>query len=90
MKKGEDVKAKYDRYIESYVVSPRIVIIEGKGIFAIGTDAKQAATAKLLFEDAVKIAVYTESFGGALHMSDELTDFIVNWEVESYRSSQNK
>ena len=90
VKKGEDVKAKYDGYIESYVVSPRIVIIEGKGIFAIGTDAKQAATAKLLFEDAVKIAVYTESFGGALHMSDELTDFIVNWEVESYRSSQNK
>lgn len=88
--KGESAKEKYDEYIKAYIVSPRIVIIEGKGIFAIGADAKQAATAKLLFEDAVKIAVYTESFGGALHMSEELTDFIVNWEVESYRSSQNK
>ena len=38
-----------------------------------------------MFLDAVKIAVYTESFGGYLHLSEELTDFIVNWEVESYR-----
>lgn len=44
--------------------------------------------AKKLFNDAVKIAVYSESFGGPLHMEDDLIDFIVNWEVESYRQKQ--
>ena len=49
----------------------------------------RAATAEMLFEDAADIAVYSRSFGGASHMTEELTDFITNWEVEAYRSSQN-
>ena len=47
---------------------------------------KQAQTAKELLIDSVKVAVYAKAFGGALHMTQELIDFIVNWEVESYRS----
>ena len=49
-----------------------------------------ADTAALLFQDAVKIAVYSQAFGGYQHMSQELTDFIIHWEVESYRKSQMK
>ena len=49
---------------------------------------KGSETAVALFNDAMKIAVYAESFGGAKPMSPELTDFIVNWEAESYRSKQ--
>ena len=41
-----------------------------------------------LFTDSVKIAVYAESFGGSKPMPDWLTDFIANWEVETYRKSQ--
>jgi hypothetical protein len=44
----------------------------------------------MLFNDALKIAVYAESFGGGKPMTDELTDFIVNWEAEAYRSKQVK
>lgn len=86
----KDLKEAVGEYEEKYGFKPRIIVAQGRGIFAAGADAKQADTAKLLFEDALKIAVYTASFGGALHMTEELTDFIVNWEVESYRSSQNK
>ncbi len=85
-----DIAASVKEYSEKYGFAPRIVIAEKTGIFCVGTDEKQAKTAKMLFEDALKIAVYTKSFGGALHMTDEMTDFIVNWEVEAYRSAQNK
>jgi rhamnose utilization protein RhaD (predicted bifunctional aldolase and dehydrogenase) len=36
--------------------------------------------------DALKVAVYTESFGGPLFMSDDQIRFINTWEVERYRS----
>jgi hypothetical protein len=35
----------------------------------------------------VKIAVYSESFGGPCFMPQAKIDFINNWEVERYRSS---
>ena len=40
------------------------------------------------FEDACKIAVYARSFGGPKHMSEDLVEFILNWEAESYRKSK--
>ena len=58
------------------------------GLYGADYSEKGSVTAVALFNDAMKIAVYAESFGGALPMSDDLTDFIVNWEAESYRSKQ--
>ena len=40
-----------------------------------------------LVKDAMKVATYAEAFGGARPMAQELVDFIVGWEVESYRKS---
>ena len=65
---------------------PKIVALRGCGIFGLGNSEKTAATAVELFTDAVKVAVYTESFGGPLFMTEDKTDFINNWEVERYRS----
>lgn len=67
--------------------APRIIAVEGLGIFAHGISKKTADTAKKLFLDTVKVAVYSESFGGYRFMGDHFIDFIVNWEAESYRSS---
>lgn len=66
----------------------RIVIVRDIGFYALGDTEKAADTAAELFCDSVKIAVYSRSFGGPLHMTQEMTDFIVNWEAESYRKSQ--
>lgn len=70
--------------------APKIVIVKGTGFFALGTDKKEAKTAKLLFEDAIKVAVYSDSFGGPRHMAKDMVHFIENWEAESYRQSQSK
>lgn len=76
-------------YYELHGFLPRVVLVRGKGAFCLGESEKQAYTAELLLEDATAIAVCARSFGGASHMTEELTDFITNWEVEAYRSAQN-
>ena len=43
---------------------------------------------RLLVKDAIKLAVYAESFGGPLHMTDDITYFITHWEAEAYRSKK--
>jgi rhamnose utilization protein RhaD (predicted bifunctional aldolase and dehydrogenase) len=85
----EALDSDFAGYRAAHGYPPKIIIAKGLGFFAVAENGKQAETARLLFNDAIKIAVYSKSFGGALHMTDELTDFIINWEVESYRSSQN-
>ena len=55
-------------------------------MFAIGNNPKDALTVTSVWLDAVKISVYAQSFGGVRHMAPDMVDFIVNWEVESYRS----
>ncbi|MGI5936014.1 MAG: class II aldolase/adducin family protein [Oscillospiraceae bacterium] len=61
-----------------------VAIVKGQGFYA------SSENAMLLFEDAVKIAVYSQSFGGPLPLSEELINFIINWEAESYRKSQSR
>ena len=82
----ETIISAWNEYTEKYNVKPKIVFIKGLGMFAIGSTRREAETVSSVWLDAVKIAVYTESFGGPEPMTPELVDFITNWEVESYRS----
>ncbi|MDR1635853.1 MAG: class II aldolase/adducin family protein [Treponema sp.] len=65
---------------------PKAVAVQGLGLFGLGNSEKAAGNAVELFNDAVKVAVYTESFGGPLFMPPGQISFINNWEVERYRS----
>lgn len=73
-------------YKDAHGFLPRIVAVQGLGFFAHGSGKKQADICADVFFDTVKIGAYSTSFGGALFMTDEMIDFIVNWEVEAYRS----
>ena len=66
--------------------APKIVFTKGIGMFAVGANLKEAKTAAAVWEDAMAIAVMAQNFGGVKHMKPALADFIVNWEVESYRA----
>ncbi|MBR3844660.1 MAG: hypothetical protein IKM39_04055, partial [Clostridia bacterium] len=55
----------------------------------IGPELPDNDNARLLWEDAKKIAKYTASFGGQRPMAQEMVDFIRNWEAESYRRKQS-
>ena len=73
------------QYVEKYRQKPRIIAVEGLGVFCWGSSKKTADTALALFLDAVKVKVYAESFGGAQAMPPEQVDFIRSWEVEAFR-----
>ena len=66
---------------------PKVILIKGIGLVAVGDNAAQCDIILDVFEDAMKIAYYAESFGGPHPMTQEQIDFIDNWEVENYRRS---
>lgn len=86
--KPEDLAVDLATFRQMHDVLPKIIIAKQQGYFAVGSNDKAARLARLLFDDAIEVAVGTLNFGGPLQMSDELTDFIVHWEVESYRQSR--
>ena len=66
---------------------PKIIAVKGVGVFGLATSEKAAKNAVELFNDAAKVAIYSESFGGPLFMPGEQIRFINNWEVERYRAA---
>jgi NAD(P)-dependent dehydrogenase (short-subunit alcohol dehydrogenase family) len=66
---------------------PKIFLIKGIGLVAAGDNAAQCDILLDVFEDAMKIAFFSESFGGPHPMTQAQIDFIDNWEVENYRRS---
>lgn len=74
-------------FSEKYGYQPKIFLIKGIGLVAAGDNAAQCDILLDVFEDAMKIAYFSESFGGAHPMTQAQIDFIDNWEVENYRRS---
>ena len=87
--RAEEVLKEAETKISSYLKGnghlPKIILLKGKGIIAVGDNAKQCDTILDVFEDAIQIAAMSESFGGPHPMTKEQIDFIDNWEVENYR-----
>jgi len=88
LEQGENHRKKFDDYKKAYGFAPKIATVKGLGFFALGQNEKEAGTAKLLFLDAMKVAVYTRSFGGVNPLPDGYVNFILNWEAERYRQKE--
>jgi rhamnose utilization protein RhaD (predicted bifunctional aldolase and dehydrogenase) len=76
----------WKKYVDKTGRKPKIVAVQGLGVFGVGASEKAALLALELFRDAIKVAVYSQSFGGPLFMTKDKIDFINNWEVERYRA----
>ncbi|HET9572034.1 MAG TPA: SDR family NAD(P)-dependent oxidoreductase [Bacteroidales bacterium] len=74
-------------FTANYGYQPKVILLKGIGIVAVGDNAAQCDIILDVFEDAMKIAYLAESFGGPHPMTQEQIDFIDNWEVENYRRS---
>ena len=74
-------------FTQKFGYQPKVMLIKGIGLVAVGDNAAQCDIILDVFEDAMKIAFYAESFGGPHPMTQEQIDFIDNWEVENYRRS---
>jgi rhamnose utilization protein RhaD (predicted bifunctional aldolase and dehydrogenase) len=78
--------AAWKNHLDKTGLVPKTAALQGLGVFGLGATEKAAQTATELFVDALKVAIYAESFGGPLFMSDDQIRFINTWEVERYRS----
>ncbi|MDR1562327.1 MAG: SDR family NAD(P)-dependent oxidoreductase [Dysgonamonadaceae bacterium] len=76
-----------NEYKNRYGYLPKVLLIKGIGLIAVGNNAEQTNTILDVFEDAMKIAYLAQSFGGEHPMTQAQIDFIDNWEVENYRRS---
>jgi len=81
--------AEAEKILEKYITRrghcPKVVLVKGLGLLAVGDSAKNARTVTDVFCDAVKVAWYAASFGGEHPMTRRQISFIDNWEVENYR-----
>ena len=84
----DEAKNAMDAFMAEHDKEPRLILVQGVGAFIMEDDKGKAAKAQLLVKDAIKLAVYAESFGGPLQMTDEITYFITHWEAEAYRSKK--
>jgi NAD(P)-dependent dehydrogenase (short-subunit alcohol dehydrogenase family) len=82
-----DMKKRIDDFSQKFGYQPKVILIKGIGIVAVGDNAKQCDIILDVFEDAMKVAYLAKSFGGAHPMTQAQIDFIDNWEVENYRRS---
>ena len=87
IEKEENIEEAWKAHKNKTGRPPKIIALQNIGIFGIGQPEKAAALALELFVDAVKVAVYAESFGGGRFMTAEKIAFINNWEAEHYRSN---
>jgi len=76
----------FAEFVKANGYKPKVVFVEGLGMFSMGKTMKEALTAQEVMLDAIKVVNYAKAFGGVKSMPDFLINFIVNWEVESYRS----
>jgi len=75
-----------DQYRQRNECYPKVIAVKMTGVLALGNGEDSSRVTMLFFLNALKIAVYTESFGGYKFMDKEQIDFIKNWEVEKFRS----
>ena len=74
-----------ESFVSTYGYTPKVLLVKSLGLVAVGEHAKEAGIITDVFLDAMQIARYAESFGGAHSMEPAWVDFIDNWEVENYR-----
>ena len=84
---NQDIRGAWKDHADKTGRNPKTVAVQGLGVFGAAAAEKAASLALDLFKDAVKVAAYSESFGGPRFMKQDKIDFINNWEVERYRSN---
>ncbi len=80
-----EIQTSIRKFIRQFNYYPRIIFVQGIGMFAIGDNKKNADNALVVYEDALKVIRNSTAFGGPHFLNDRQMKFIDEWEVESYR-----
>ena len=81
----KEAEEKIEAYVARRGHTPKVLLVKGIGLVAVGDHAKNSGIVTEVFLDAMKVAYYAGFFGGEHPMEPAWIDFIDNWEVENYR-----
>ena len=87
---AETARESIEGYVAKHGYIPKVLLIKGIGLVAVGDDARGAGIVTEVFLDAMKVAVLADAFGGVHPMTEAQASFIDNWEVENYRRSVSR
>lgn len=74
-----------EKFMDRHGYTPRIILVQGMGMFSIGDSKRSAGIASAVYEDSLKILRNSGAFGGPHFMNNRQASFIDEWEVENYR-----
>jgi len=80
-----EAKSKIVSYMKYHDYAPKVLIIKGIGIVAVGNNAAECDIILDMYEDMMKVTEIAQSFGGYHSLNRKRINFIDNWEVENYR-----
>ena len=83
---ADGIREAWKKHVQETGRNPKVIAVQNTGVFGAAATEKAANLALDLFRDTIKVAVYSESFGGPLFMTADKIDFINNWEVERFRA----
>lgn len=84
--KPETIAEEIATFTERFDRSPKVIAIRNLGAFGIGMNETAAERAVTLFLDAFRIGTFAQDHGGHRFLTSGMIRFILNWEVEQYRS----
>lgn len=79
------LRSAIERHTSETRFPPKVVLVQGVGLFAAGDDRRQAGTVRDVYLDAIKVMAGATRLGGVSHLPDRDRRFIEDWEVEAYR-----
>ena len=85
-----EFQTQLEQYRKSYGCDPKMILLKGLGLVAVDDNYRSATIALDVFENLMKISLYSNHFGGPHFLSDCETNFIDNREVENYRRTVSK
>ena len=81
----DEAQKQIEAYVEKNGYTPKVLVIKGIGLVAVGDNAAGCDIILDVYEDMMKIATIAQAFGSEHPMTPKQIDFIDNWEVENYR-----
>ena len=83
------VKSKYEEFVAVNNYEPKIIVLKNLGIVASDNNAESAEAVLDIFEDMMKISLYSENFGGPKFMLPEEIRYIENRENENIKNQES-
>jgi NAD(P)-dependent dehydrogenase (short-subunit alcohol dehydrogenase family)/rhamnose utilization protein RhaD (predicted bifunctional aldolase and dehydrogenase) len=85
-----EFQTKLEQYRKNHGYDPKMILLKGLGLVAVEDNYHSATIALDVFENLMKISLYSNNFGGPHFLHDGEIGFIDNWEVENYRRAVSK